>query len=88
MKKHNTVTGAWIGMKTNTTDKKVYWLDSTEVDGGYTAWVYEDLGDMLEIVVCGYIYAGERLKDSAGKWAFAYCKFDGTGLVILCEKSI
>ena len=81
--------GAWIGMKTNVTDKKVYWLDSTEVDGGYTAWVSEDLGELLEIENCGYIIVTEELRDLAGKWAVASCKLNGSAdLVILCEKSI
>ena len=31
---------AWIGIERNQKDDKLYWLDGTPVDGGYTAWAH------------------------------------------------
>ena len=82
--------GAWIGILRNQGNDRLYWIDGTPVDGGYTAWAprrgREDCGHMFGVVGAGY-------ENYRKKWNDVHCNlvepnFIDKYPVILCEKSI
>ena len=92
--KQDTVTlgGAWIGIQRDPGDHKLYWIDGTPVDGGYTAWIPGDPNNVGGKQNCVQILGelGAGLEEYRAKWNDNRCStyIESTAPVILCEKSI